>query len=271
MLVVVTLMIASVGFSILGSGTVSTLTLRFPCHVTAFIAPPSSDLLWSPAFRCPRADCPKPGQRNTSRDAGIRDVDIQVGLIVVELTAVVGGDPKGGPATCGLALWISNRWSAALPHPSAVSSLSIDDGMAMTVTPHDVNNEGSRGEAAAHRTAAKSSVAVAATGVIFSCAPIGADAAVVKVHGDIDMRSAPILAGYVCSRVEADKRLILDLSDVGFFGIAGLTVFTALDEAVDSVRASWSLVEGHPVRRLLQATSVVPKVKRFSTVEDALA
>ncbi len=37
MLVVVTRMTASVGSSIRGSGTVSTSTLRLPCHVTAFI------------------------------------------------------------------------------------------------------------------------------------------------------------------------------------------------------------------------------------------
>jgi hypothetical protein len=35
MLVVVTLMIASVGSTMVGSGTVSTLTFGLPCHVTA--------------------------------------------------------------------------------------------------------------------------------------------------------------------------------------------------------------------------------------------
>src|ERR1700733_2758749 len=42
MLVDVISMIASVGSSITGSGTVSTLTSRFPCHVTAFICIASS-------------------------------------------------------------------------------------------------------------------------------------------------------------------------------------------------------------------------------------
>ena len=40
MFVVVTRMIASVGSLINGSGTLSTETLRRPCHVTARIKPP---------------------------------------------------------------------------------------------------------------------------------------------------------------------------------------------------------------------------------------
>ena len=40
MLVLVTLMIASVGSLMTGSGTFSTVTFRLPCHVTARIDPP---------------------------------------------------------------------------------------------------------------------------------------------------------------------------------------------------------------------------------------
>lgn len=94
---------------------------------------------------------------------------------------------------------------------------------------------------------------------------------VVKVHGDIDVRSAPILSDYVCSRVEDGVRVIFDLSDVGFFGIAGLTVFTALDAAVRESSAGWCLIEGHPVHRLLEAAAVVTDVEKFDSVDDALA
>jgi hypothetical protein len=48
MLVDVTSMMASVGSSTLGAGTVSTRTSRLPCQVTAFIAKPFD--------RCGRAD-----------------------------------------------------------------------------------------------------------------------------------------------------------------------------------------------------------------------
>lgn len=137
----------------------------------------------------------------------------------------------------------------------------------MTVTPQGLNQKNT----ISSKLGADTSVSVAATGAIFSSQPAGIDQLVIKVHGDIDMRSAPILTDYVCSRVENKVRLVLDLSDVDFFAIAGLNVFTALDEAVESATSSWCLVEGHPVHRLLEAASVVPIVKRFKSVEDALA
>ncbi len=136
----------------------------------------------------------------------------------------------------------------------------------MSVTPQNLNHK----TTVSSQLGTDTSVSVAATGAIFSSQPAGIDQLVIQVHGDIDMRSASILTDYVCSRVEDNVRLVLDLSDVDFFGIAGLDVFTALDEAVESAGASWCLVEGHPVHRLLEAAAVVPMVKRFKSVEDAL-
>ena len=143
----------------------------------------------------------------------------------------------------------------------------------MTVTPHGLNDKNGLNDTSAGsvRLACETSVSVASTGVIFSATPAGYGQLVVKVHGDIDTRSAPILSDYVCARVGSDVRLVLDLSVVGFFGIAGLNVFTALDEAVQAAGSSWCLVEGHPVYRLLEAASVVPTVQRFKSVDEGLA
>lgn len=136
----------------------------------------------------------------------------------------------------------------------------------MTVTPHGLNDENRVSRSPAPPA---SSVSVAETGAIFSSAPAGTDSIVVTVHGDIDMRSAPILADYVCAHVVVGMRLVLDLSDVGFFGIAGLTVFTDLDGAVAANGATWCLIEGHPVHRLLEAAAAVPSVQRFGSVAEA--
>ena len=99
-------------------------------------------------------------------------------------------------------------------------------GMAMTVTPHGLNDTNGLNDKSAGsvRLACETSVSVASTGAIFSATPAGYGQLVVKVHGDIDTRSAPILSDYVCARVGSDVRLVLDLSVVGFFGIAGLNV-----------------------------------------------
>ncbi|MDJ0392539.1 STAS domain-containing protein [Rhodococcus sp. G-MC3] len=141
----------------------------------------------------------------------------------------------------------------------------------MTVTSQNLNDEGTTRSQASRSQASETSVAVAATGAIFSSTPAGSDSLLVTVHGDIDMRSADTLSDYVCSRVQSGVRLVFDLSDVDFFGIAGLTVFTALDDAVEAAGSSWCLVEGHPVFRLLEAASAIPSVQRFRRVEDALA
>jgi hypothetical protein len=58
MLVDVISMIASVGSSIIGSGTLSTLTSRFPCQVTAFICIASK---CAAEPRRPRVRPPMPG------------------------------------------------------------------------------------------------------------------------------------------------------------------------------------------------------------------
>lgn len=137
----------------------------------------------------------------------------------------------------------------------------------MTVTPQGLNDGGGTNTHAAK----SSSVAVAETGAIFSAEPAGDASVVVTVHGDIDIRSAPILIDYACGRVASGVRLILDLSDVGFFGIAGLRVFAALDDAAAEAGTVWRLVEGHPVHRLLEAANVVPAVRRFTSVADAVA
>lgn len=50
----VTLMIASFGCSILGSGTSSTRTSRFPCQVTAFKASCPSLAVNAPSVEAPR-------------------------------------------------------------------------------------------------------------------------------------------------------------------------------------------------------------------------
>ena len=103
---------------------------------------------------------------------------------------------------------------------------------------------------------AEKSVSVAATGAIFT-AHDGADGSlVVAVHGDIDMRSAPMFSDFVCSRVSSKRHVTLDLSDVDFFGIAGLTVFDAVHDYTAGIGASWSVVAGRSVSRLLQVADL---------------
>lgn len=137
----------------------------------------------------------------------------------------------------------------------------------MTITPQGLNDGGTAGT----KPAIAHSVAVAETGAIFGSVSAGDNTFVVSVHGDIDMRSAPMLSEFVCTRVVPGMRLVLKLSGVGFFGIAGLAVFAAIEDAIVSTGSTWCIVPGHAVRRLLEAAAVENPVQRFDTVDDALA
>ncbi len=105
-------------------------------------------------------------------------------------------------------------------------------------------------------TVAEKSVSVAATGAIFTAHDGPDGSLVVAVHGDIDMRSAPMFSDFVCSRVSSKRHVTLDLTDVDFFGIAGLTVFDAVRGYTAGIGASWSVVAGRSVSRLLQVADL---------------
>ena len=105
-------------------------------------------------------------------------------------------------------------------------------------------------------TVAEKSVSVAATGAIFTAHDGPDGSLVVAVHGDIDMRSAPMFSDFVRSRVSSKRHVTIDLSNVEFFGIAGLTVFDAVRDYTAGIGASWSIVAGRSVSRLLQVADL---------------
>ena len=65
-----------------------------------------------------------------------------------------------------------------------------------------------------------------------------------------------MFSDFVCSRVSSKRHVTLDLSNVEFFGIAGLTVFDAVREYTAGIGASWSIVAGRSVSRLIQVADL---------------
>lgn len=117
-------------------------------------------------------------------------------------------------------------------------------------------------------TVAEKSVSIAATGEIFTAHDGPDGSLVVAVHGDIDMRSAPMVSDFVCSRVSSKRHVTLDLTDVEFFGIAGLTVFDSVREYTAGIGASWSVVAGRSVSRLLQVANLEAMVPTSRPASD---
>jgi anti-anti-sigma factor len=94
-------------------------------------------------------------------------------------------------------------------------------------------------------------------------------AGVIRVAGEIDLRTAPTLANALDG---VTGSLVLDLQDVGFMDASGLRVLIAqrhkrLNEGGDCIVAALS----HPVRRVLEISGVAEHFELPADRSDASA
>jgi anti-anti-sigma factor len=96
------------------------------------------------------------------------------------------------------------------------------------------------------------------------------DPVVVAISGEIDASNGVALAGYVERHAGIAATLILDLSEVEFFGTAGLTALRRIDLCCD--RIGWMLVPSPAVRRALRACHAddLPQTESVATAVAAL-
>lgn len=114
----------------------------------------------------------------------------------------------------------------------------------------------------------RSSTFFASTGADFSSERISSALVRVAVAGELDLRNAPALCSYAGARLHTSSRLVLDLSEVEFFGSAGLTVFEELDTLARHRSSRWALVGGRAVNRLLRVLG--EPVHAHATLESAI-
>jgi anti-anti-sigma factor len=82
-------------------------------------------------------------------------------------------------------------------------------------------------------------------------ARVAANLVVVSVRGEVDASNGIAFAGYVERHGAIAGTLVLDLSEVDFFGAAGLTALRRIDLCCD--RIGWKLVASPAVRHALRA------------------
>lgn len=111
---------------------------------------------------------------------------------------------------------------------------------------------------------------------------IGSRMVLIGVRGDIDMLSAPAFRDYVSDRVGADRRMILDMSEIDFIGTAGLRVLEVFDSAIrdsameDSAMREqqpgrlWGIICGRSMRRLLRATGQESQFPCYGSLDGAM-
>lgn len=98
-------------------------------------------------------------------------------------------------------------------------------------------------------------------------------AVVLRVAGEIDMSTAPVLAEECETAIEsAGGRLIVDLSDVTFFGSAGLAVLLDARQRGETAGIQLRLVAGgRPVLRSIEIAGVQEMLPVYPDVAGALA
>ncbi|MFD3812805.1 STAS domain-containing protein [Rhodococcus sp. NPDC058639] len=107
-------------------------------------------------------------------------------------------------------------------------------------------------------------------GAEFSALPIGSDVIQIRVRGEIDIRNALALRDFAARHLES-SRIVLDLSDVDFFGAVGLRVFEDLETHSRGGGYPWALVGGRPVQRLFRVLGATIPVVAHSSLDNALA
>jgi anti-anti-sigma factor len=83
-------------------------------------------------------------------------------------------------------------------------------------------------------------------------ATLASNAVVVFGSGELDASNAPRLYAYVERHAAAADRLYLDLRAVSFFGTAGLAVLRRVEHQIGQSGASWWLLAGPAVRKVLR-------------------
>jgi anti-anti-sigma factor len=85
----------------------------------------------------------------------------------------------------------------------------------------------------------------------FTASP-GPSATVITVLGELDAANADVLTEYVERYVRPSKRVILDLSALGFVGTAGFSALHRVNVVCSAQGARWALIPGPAMRRLLR-------------------
>ncbi|WP_245677133.1 STAS domain-containing protein [Nocardia acidivorans] len=95
-------------------------------------------------------------------------------------------------------------------------------------------------------------------------------AVILSATGEVDIVSAPKLSAAVDEALATDSALlVVDLTEVGFFGSAGLSVLVGALEAISDRRLK--VVASPQVRRPIEVTGLDDLLDVYDSLEEALA
>lgn len=86
---------------------------------------------------------------------------------------------------------------------------------------------------------------------IFAACHLSESTVLVTVRGEVDATNDRALAGYVERQVSGSARLVLDLTEIEFFGTAGFAALHNVNVICARYGVPWVLTVGPSLRRLL--------------------
>ncbi len=93
-------------------------------------------------------------------------------------------------------------------------------------------------------------------------------ATVIAVRGEIDIASVPHLQSALEEGQRSGGQLVVDMTNVGFMGSAGLSALMVASEAAKPLRLR--VVASDAVRRPIEVTGLDKLLEMFPTLDDAL-
>nr|WP_090342173.1 STAS domain-containing protein [Mycolicibacterium malmesburyense]CRL72552.1 anti-sigma-factor antagonist [Mycolicibacterium malmesburyense] len=97
------------------------------------------------------------------------------------------------------------------------------------------------------------------------------DTAIVAAHGEIDAANSRAFVDYAMRDAAELKLLVVDLSDVDFFGTAGFSALHTLNVRTAEEKFEWAMVPSASVSRLLRICDPDAALPVRDSVESALS
>ncbi|BBY18963.1 STAS domain-containing protein [Mycolicibacterium litorale] len=100
--------------------------------------------------------------------------------------------------------------------------------------------------------------------------PLTQTATVLNVRGDVDGSIVDVLRDTVRPLLGSGHRLVLDMSDVGFLGAAGIRFLLEVARDCRETGQPWAVVTGGAARRLLRAVGADRAIPAVDSIAEAL-
>jgi anti-anti-sigma factor len=95
-------------------------------------------------------------------------------------------------------------------------------------------------------------------------------ATVITVTGEIDASNADFLITVLSGFAAQEGSLVLDLSDLEFFGAQGLRVLSDFDQQCRRAGSGWALVPPRMLRRMMQVIDIGQRLPVSNSADDAV-